>query len=149
MLRELHLQGLTVGRADLDAVVRSPTINLIDLRGCQVAEWGWLDRTLAMPRFDGLDVRQTTFGDAELRRVGGSPRLRSLHLSETRVTPAGLKSLTAPNLTILELGKLDLDDGTLPDLARLTAIGTLDLRGNPRLTVPALSALVAKLDRPG
>jgi hypothetical protein len=92
-------------------------------------------------RLLAVDVAGTTFGDAELRRLGSQPVLRELHLAATQVTDAGLEALgSQPALERLFLAKCAITDEGLRHLGRCPRLATLNLVGT-RITSAGLEHL--------
>jgi Leucine-rich repeat (LRR) protein len=88
-----------------------------------------LPRVARHRNLHSLDLSHSNIDDEALRSLSGMPDLRSLDLSETKITDAGVAVLAEHrNLQSLDLSQTGVTDVALPPLVKLPYLSQLDLR---------------------
>ena len=109
--------------ADLLAVAEGPSLREIGAQGAEISATV-LDRLLAVPKLDSLDLEATEFTDEMARQVSQSTRLLSLDLGATRITKKGLAHICRMGqLRSLDLWETQLDQ---KDVELLKALPNLE-----------------------
>jgi hypothetical protein len=129
-LSSLELPHLGVGDWVIDSLQGATELTRLDLSGNPITDAGG-NKLASFKKLDVLGLAKTKIGDATLAALA-LPELTQLNISETSVTDAGLKSLTAcPKLSQLKCDKTKITDAGLLALANCAALEELDASGTP------------------
>ena len=104
-----------------------PGLHTIDLSGTGISASG-AGVLRALPELRYLHLVETATGDDALEGLSQSRQLHSLYLERTKVSDAGLKHLSALNLSLLYLDQTQVTDAGVTQLAGMQNLQSLDLR---------------------
>lgn len=137
----LNLNHTAVTHEELEPVFGTMDLVQLHLCGTDITDES-VDVIISQPRLDMLDARATFLSDDGIRRIAeGLPAMRNLRLSETWVTDAGLKHLSAlKHLAILDLRGTDVTDNGLETIRHFPALKTVRLNAT-RVTMDGAKKL--------
>jgi hypothetical protein len=109
-LEQLHLRGIPIDSALLDAISHSTSLWLLNLSSLEASPEA-VERLSRMPRLRQLRLATDAGSNQYASAVAASKGLRSVHLIGVKVNNDGLKSLA----TLPHLESLYLDDSVVTD----------------------------------
>jgi hypothetical protein len=137
-----QLEELTLGDCPLtqpvDALAAWPRLRSLSLYGLPVSD-GALPKLTSHRWLQVLNLGATEVTD--VTALAALAQLRSLGLTETRVTARGIAALAnAAHLTDLSLAGTPVDAAAAPTLAQIQGLRRLDVRGTPLAAPPTSGA---------
>jgi Leucine-rich repeat (LRR) protein len=94
-LKRLDVSGAKINAAGIEALKALPSLEGLSLWNCVQLNDSGADALAALANLTNLDLAHTSVGDATLARLADLKRLRSLYLTGTGVTPAGVEAFRA------------------------------------------------------
>lgn len=125
-LRKVHLEGSSIGDADLRHLGGLAQLTYLDLSETDVGDDG-LRFVGTLAGLEKLDAWETNVTDAGLRHLAGCRPLKDLWLDGCRVIGGGFESLVESSVAVLSLKESELTD--LTQIARMKWLRELEASG--------------------